>query len=171
MSPIKLAIISLGTAAGCLLATACSGSSKAASSTSTPRGWRGERGGDRSWHGSKRLQPSGRDGRHCGDETTCNQLTDADLQPLMVDKITGFAATPAGTNGEGQTCNSATSSTASGMSITVLAGQDATSTFNGDLQSLSNSAVSVPGVGDKAVRDGDHGTDAVRPSRAASTVE
>jgi hypothetical protein len=47
------------------------------------------------------------------------------------------------------------------MSITVLSGQDATNDFSGDVQSLSNSAVSVPGVGDKAVRDGSHGTDAV----------
>ncbi len=79
----------------------------------------------------------------------------------MVQKITGVKVTAAGQTGEGQTCNWATSDTSAGMSITVLSGQDATANFNGDLQSLSDSAVSVPGVGDKAVRDGDHGTDAV----------
>lgn len=163
MSPIKLAIISLGTAAGCLLATACSGSSKtASSSTAAAAGATSAAGAAGQAAGSATSAAAGgASGATGATKITCNQLTDADLQPLMVDKITGFAATPAGTNGEGQTCNWATSSTASGMSITVLAGQDATNTFDGDLQSLSNSAVSVPGVGDKAVRDGGHGTDAV----------
>jgi hypothetical protein len=78
----------------------------------------------------------------------------------MVDKITGVTATPAGTAGEGQTCNWADAGSSSGMSITVLSGQDATDTYNGDVQSLSK-PVSVPGVGDKAVRDGSDGTSAV----------
>jgi hypothetical protein len=57
---------------------------------------------------------------------TCSRLTDAQIQPLMADKITGVAATPAGTNGEGQTCNWATAGSSSSMSITVLSGSDAT---------------------------------------------
>ena len=165
MNPTKLAIISLGTAAGCLLATACSGSSKAtSSSSSTPAAAAGATTAAAPAAGSaagSAAAVASATGATAATKITCNQLTDADAQPLMVDKITGFAAIPAGASGEGQTCNWATSSTADGMSITVLSGQDATSNFNGDVQSLSNSAVSVPGVGDKAVRDGDHGTDAV----------
>ncbi len=161
MSPIKLAVISLGTAAGCLLATACSGSSKAASSaSSTPTASAGATSAAAPAAASA-ASAAGATGATAATKITCSQLTYADVQPLMVDKITAVNVTPAGQTGEGQTCNWATSSTSSGMSITVLSGQDATSTFNGDVQSLSNSAVSVAGVGDKAVRDGDHGTDAV----------
>ena len=78
----------------------------------------------------------------------------------MVDKITGVAVTAAGQTGEGQTCNWADAGSSVGMSVTVLSGQDATDTFNSDVQSLSK-AVGLSGVGDKAARDGGDGSDAV----------
>jgi hypothetical protein len=159
MSPIKLAIISLGTAAGCLLATACSGSSKTASSTSSTPAAAGAASVAGSAAGSA-ATASSPTGATAATKITCSQLTDADIQPLMVDKITGVTATPAGTTGEGQTCNWATAGSSSSMSITVLSGSDATSTYNGDVQSLSK-AVSLPGVGDKAARDGGDATSAV----------
>jgi len=160
MSPIKLAIISLGTAAGCLLATACSGSSKAASSSSsTPAAASGAASvaGSAAGPAATASSPTG---ATAATKITCSQLTDAEIQPLMVDKITGVTTTPAGTTGEGQTCNWATAGSSSSMSITVLSGSDATSTYNGDVQGLSK-AVSLPGVGDKAVRDGGDATSAV----------
>ena len=102
-------------------------------------------------------------------KVTCSQLTFADVQPLMVDKITAVAVTAAGQTGEGQTCNWAYAGSSAGMSITVLSGQDATDTFNGDVQSLSK-AISVPG---SATRLCAMATTAATPSvrsRAASTA-
>lgn len=86
---------------------------------------------------------------------TCKQLTYADVQPLVVDPITRVAVTAgSAADNNGQRCVWGTSSTSDAMGITVLSGDDAKRTYASDIQSIT--AVSLPGVGDKAARDGSH---------------
>ena len=161
IGPTKIAGVSLAALAGCVLVAGCNGSSSK-SASSTPTAAAATQASTVAAAGNA-SQPAtdAPSAVTAATKVTCSQLTYADLQPLMVDKITAVKVTPAGQTAEGQMCNWATSGTSDGMSIIVLSGQDGTNTYDGDVQSLSTSAVAVPGVGDKAVRDGSHGSDSV----------
>ena len=91
-----------------------------------------------------------------GGKATCSQLTIAQVQPLVVKPITKVTSAAAPLNvslhGLGQMCTFATSSTESAITVTVVGGQDADGYYGG--QSTGITPVSVPGIGDKAVRDG-----------------
>jgi hypothetical protein len=160
----KLAGTTLAAIAACVLVAGCNGSSsKSASSSATPAATTQAAvaaAGNASQSAADGGQTATPTGATAATKVTCSQLTYADVQPLMVDKITGVKVIPAGQNGEGQTCNWASEGSSDSMSITVLSGQDATDTYAADVQSTSK-PVSVPGVGDKAVRDGGDGTSSV----------
>ncbi len=95
-----------------------------------------------------------------GGKATCSQLTIAQVQPLVVKPITKVTSAAAPLNvslhGLGQMCTFATASTESAITVTVVGGQDADSYYAGQSQGIT--PVSVPGIGDKAVRDGGHGS-------------
>jgi hypothetical protein len=140
-TPLRRAGLSLAAVASCLLAAGCKSSTS--SSSSTP---------------AASTQPGATVAAKA--TATCNQLTKAQVQPYLVDPITGVSVTPAGTDGKGQTCAWASKGSSDSMAITVLSGDEGTNTFATDVQSLSK-PVSVPGVGDKADRDGGDDTEAV----------
>jgi hypothetical protein len=160
IGPTKIASLSLAAIVSCVLVAGCNGSSKSATSTSNASAASPTSAVAAVGNGSQPA-PAAPTAATAATKVTCSQLSDADVQPLMVDKITGVKVIPAGQTGEGQTCNWATSDSSDGMSITVLSGQDGTDNYNGDVQSLADSAASVPGVGDKAVRDSGDGSAAV----------
>jgi hypothetical protein len=92
---------------------------------------------------------------------TCNQLTKADVQPLLVDPITTVTVTAAGIDGEGQQCVFGTASDGA-VDVLVLSGDLATTGYAQEVQGMAK-PVSVPGVGDKAARDtGDDQPDSIK---------
>jgi hypothetical protein len=161
----KLAGVAIAAMASCALAAGCSSGSSTSSSSGTALAAAGPAAASSSAAptSAAAAQPgtSAPGATSAATKTTCSQLTYADIQPLMVDKITAVTAMPAGQTNEGQTCNWASSNTSDAMSITVLSGQDGTGNFTSDVASLGQDAILVPGVGDKAVRDGGHGSDSV----------
>ncbi len=132
---------------------ACGGSSKSSGSTATTGA-----GGSAAATSQSSDTTAGSSSANAA--ATCKQLTYADVQPLVVDPITKVAVTAgSAADNNGQRCVWGTSSTSDAMAITVLNGDDAKNMFSSDVQSIT--AVSLTGVGDKAARDGSHGSDIV----------
>ncbi len=88
-----------------------------------------------------------------GTAVNCKQLTQADVQPLMAGTIDSVTATAAGDDNTGQQCDFAGGDgDVSVIDVLVLSGSAATSEYS----DTADGAISVPGIGDKAVRvDGD----------------
>ena len=134
---------------------ACGGSSSKGSSSSA---------GTTSGGSSSGSTPAAATSSSGGGSATCKQITKADVQPLLTAPITSVTVTAAGTgpnlqpDGKGQKCVFALADTSSAITITVLPSDDSMRNYAGDLAALTSSAVSVPGIGDKAVRDGSHGS-------------
>jgi hypothetical protein len=92
--------------------------------------------------------------------TGCSKLTKAQVQPLIVNQITKETVKPVtgaqytgSTKKIGQECVFAAGSADSeALTVTIITGPVATRAYAADVQSLSPGAVSVPGVGSKAVR-------------------
>jgi hypothetical protein len=90
----------------------------------------------------------------------CSQLTKAQVQPLIVNPITKETVKPVtgeqytgSTKKIGQECVfAAGSSDSEALTVTVISGPVAARAYAADVQSLSPGAVSVPGIGSKAVR-------------------
>ena len=94
-------------------------------------------------------------------KASCKQLTYAEVQPLITDKITKDDVTDAtiGVGNPGQQC--VFSGTGSGaVDVLVFAGSQAAAAYAQDLASETDGQVAVPGIGDKASRD--KGDDQVR---------
>jgi hypothetical protein len=105
--------------------------------------------------------PQASPGSAGGTAVTCNQLTKADVQPLLVDPITTVTVTAAGIDGEGQQCVFGTASDGA-VDVLVLSGDLATTGYAQEVQGMAK-PVSVPGVGDKAARDtGDDQPDSIK---------
>jgi hypothetical protein len=105
--------------------------------------------------------PQASPGSAGGTAVTCNQLTKADVQPLLVDPITTVTVTAAGIDGEGQQCVFGTASDGA-VDVLVLSGDLATTGYAQEVQGMTK-PVSVPGVGDKAARDtGDDQPDSIK---------
>ena len=117
-------------------------------------------GGSSSGGQAASAAPQASPGSAGGTAVTCNQLTKADVQPLLVDPITTITVTAAGIGGEGQQCVFGTANSSGAIDVLVLGGSDAAPAYASDVQGLG-SPVDVPGIGDKAVRDKDHGTDSI----------
>jgi hypothetical protein len=90
---------------------------------------------------------------------TCAQLTKAQLQPLLVHKITKISVKPvsgvmwfAGNKKVGETCVVADTETSNALAITVLGSSATARAFKSDSVS-EKPTVPVPGVGDKAIRE------------------
>lgn len=91
-------------------------------------------------------------------KTGCSQLTEAQVQPLLVDQITKVtvktvtAEQYTGSSKKiGQECVFATESESEAFTVTVISGPIAARAYQGDLQGLDG-AVAVHGVGTKAAR-------------------
>jgi len=97
-------------------------------------------------------------------KATCAQLTAAQVQPLLVQPVTKVThkAVPdqVSLNGTAQQCTFATSESQQAITVTVVGGADADNDFIGQQRSLSK-PVSVPGIGQKSVRDGDDNTSTI----------
>ena len=118
-------------------------------------------GGSSSGGQAASAAPQASPGAAGGTSVTCNQLTKADVQPLLVDPITTVAVTAAGIDGEGQQCVFGTASDGA-VDVLVLRGDEATSGYAQEIQGMTK-PVSVPGIGDKAARDtGDDQPDAIK---------
>jgi hypothetical protein len=94
-----------------------------------------------------------------GSVPTCGQLTKAQLQPLLVHKITKITVKPvsgemwfAGHKKVGETCTVADTETSDALAITVLGSAASARAYQGDAVS-EKPTVPVPGVGDKAIRE------------------
>jgi hypothetical protein len=94
---------------------------------------------------------------------TCTQVTASQVQALLVNTITKTSSSSVHDqvtlDGMAQQCTFATSDTSAAITLTVVGGADAGGFYTSQAQGIT--AVSVPGIGDKAVRDGDHGSTAV----------
>jgi hypothetical protein len=88
-----------------------------------------------------------------GTAVNCKQLTQADVQPLMAGTIDSVTATAAGDDDTGQQCDFAGGDgDINVIDVLVLKGASATSEYS----DTADGEISVPGIGDKAVRaDGD----------------
>jgi hypothetical protein len=94
-----------------------------------------------------------------GSVPTCAGLTKAQLQPLLVYKITKIVDKTvsgemyfAGNKKVGETCVVNDTDTSNALAITVLGGSVATKQFTDDSVS-EKPTISVPGIGDKAFRE------------------
>jgi hypothetical protein len=87
----------------------------------------------------------------------------AQVQPLLTATITNSSVASVtdqvSFNEKAQQCTFATSESAQAVTLTVVGGADAAAFYNSQVQGIT--AVAVPGVGDKAMRDGSHGSTAV----------
>ena len=80
-------------------------------------------------------------------QATCKQLTIAQVQPLVDDKLTSVTVTAPAGGGQQCTFKGADAS----LYVTVISGDLAAQTYASDVQSM-DPATTVPGVGAKAVR-------------------
>ena len=94
-----------------------------------------------------------------GTTVNCKQLTKDMVQPLMAGTIDAVTVTAAGDDDTGQQCDFAGGADdVSDIDVLVLSGSTATAEYS----DISSGGISVPGVGDKAVRpDGDVSLDAL----------
>jgi hypothetical protein len=101
-----------------------------------------------------------------GKTVSCKQITSADVQPMLVQKIATVKTTAVGLNGDGQTCSFTGPAGNSGsLSVTVIGGSLAAQTYASDVADDSDGVETVPGVGDKASRDkGGGGVSALKGS-------
>jgi hypothetical protein len=143
-----LVTTSLTLAALCVLGTACSSSTsgKAAAGgggSSTVAG--ASTGGS--------AAPSGG-----GGGASCKQLTLADVQPLLIDKVISVKTEAINADGTGQQCEFSAQGTdeTSGITVQVLGGSQGATAY---AQAVAGDSkpVPVPGVGDKATRDTESG--------------
>lgn len=105
--------------------------------------------------------PQASPGSTGGTAVTCNQLTNSDVQPLLVDPILNLTVTAAGVDGEGQQCVFDTGDSAHAVDVLVLSGDMATTGYAQDVHEMTK-PVSVPGIGEKASRDtNDSSVDAI----------
>lgn len=105
-----------------------------------------------------------------GGRVTCSQVTKAQVQPLLVAAITTATTSvppvgETGPGGTGQRCTFATADSAQAVSILVIGGKYAENFYQSQVQSMAQ-AVSVPGVGTKAIRDASHSSTAVTAERS-----
>jgi hypothetical protein len=91
---------------------------------------------------------------------TCSQLTKAELQPLLAHPFTKITTQPVlanqvsftlGNKVVGQTCTVADSDTSNAMLITVVGGSAGSLDYTDTVKGTQH-AVSVPGIGTKAIR-------------------
>jgi hypothetical protein len=152
----RVASVGVIVAVGILL-TGCSGSSGGAASTtpsttaaSTDEADATDQSADGGVDNQDSVDASVPEG---GTAVNCKQLAQADVQPLMAGTIDSVTATAAGDDDTGQQCDFAGGDgDVSVIDILVLKGAAATSEY----ADTADGEISVPGVGDKAVRaDGD----------------
>jgi hypothetical protein len=88
-------------------------------------------------------------------KANCKQLTDAEVQPLLVQKIVKDDVTAANLSdtSPGQQCVFSGSDGNGTIDVVVIAGPLAAQGYSQDLASESDGPVAVPGIGDKASRD------------------
>ena len=152
---IVFAIAGCGGSAG----SAAGGPSNATTSPLVPAV--SDAGGSSSVGKAASVAPQASPGSAGGTAVTCNQITKADVQPLLVDPITTITVTAAGIGGEGQQCVFGTASDGA-VDVLVLSGDLATTGYAQEVQGMTK-PVSIPGVGDKAARDtGDDQPDAIK---------
>ena len=94
-------------------------------------------------------------------KATCTQLTKDQVQPLLSKPITNVSSATVpdqvSLSGTAQQCTFAISDSAQAIVVTVVGSADADNFFVGAQRSYSTPA-SVPGIGQKAVRDAGDGT-------------
>jgi hypothetical protein len=103
---------------------------------------------------------------------TCDQLTFAQVQPFIGDKVTKDDVTVMNAPGlSGETCNfSNGTSDGNTLSVEVLKGSGAAAGYDDDVQNDTDGVVTVPGIGDKASREkGSGGLSALKGDVYCST--
>jgi hypothetical protein len=121
----------------------------------------GSSSGGQAASAAPQASPGSNDATTGGTAVTCNQLTKADVQPLLVDPITTITVTAAGIGGEGQQCVFGTASDGA-VDVLVLRGDEATSGYAQEVQGMTT-PVNVAGIGDKAARGtGDDQPDSIK---------
>lgn len=88
-------------------------------------------------------------------KANCKQLTVAEVQPLMVEKIVKDDITAAnlGDDTPGQQCVFSGADGAGAVDVLVMAGPQAVPGYAQELAGEANGQVAVPGIGDKASRE------------------
>jgi hypothetical protein len=103
----------------------------------------------------------------------CKQLTFADVQPLLIEKVVSVDVTAPEANGSGQECvftGKATDRTGA-VDVLVLTGSEGTQAYAEDVAGESDGPVAVAGIGDKATRDkGDGQVSALKGSTYCSVT-
>ena len=147
--------------AGCGGGAGSAASGTGGTSAPPPTRAASDTGGSSSGGQAASAAPQASPGAAGGTSVTCNQLTKADVQPLLVDPITTVKVTAAGIDGEGQQCVFGTASDGA-VDVLVLRGDEATSGYAQEVQGMTT-PVNVAGIGDKAARDtGDDQPDAIK---------
>jgi hypothetical protein len=88
-------------------------------------------------------------------KASCKQLTDAEVQPLTIDKIVKDDITAAnlGADTPGQQCVFSGADGAGSVDVLVTAGPQAAPGYASEIAGYSDGVVAVPGIGDKASRE------------------
>ncbi len=88
-------------------------------------------------------------------KASCKQLTDAEVQPLTIDKIVKDDITSAnmGDGNPGQQCVFSGADGAGSVDVLVIAGPQAAPGYASDIAGYSDGVVAVPGIGDQASRE------------------
>jgi hypothetical protein len=88
-------------------------------------------------------------------KASCKQLTDAEVQPLITDKIVKDDVTDAsiGSDSPGQQCVFSGADGAGAVDVLVIAGPQAAPGYASEIAGYSDGVVAVPGIGDKASRE------------------
>lgn len=103
---------------------------------------------------------------------TCKQLTKAEVQPLQSEPITAVNVTAFGSNSDGHSDGQQCAFLVDGGAVNVIVVPESDQLVNyaAQLKELAK-PVSVPGVGDKAVRDGGDESGAVLSNKGGATCE
>lgn len=99
---------------------------------------------------------------------TCKQLSKAEVQPLQSEPITAVNVAAFGSNSDGQQCTFVVDGGA--VTVIVVPESDQLANYAAQLKELAK-PVSVPGVGDEAVRDGGDESGAVLSNKGGATCQ
>ncbi|MGI8418916.1 MAG: hypothetical protein ACR2P2_22505 [Nakamurella sp.] len=167
MKPVRLAAFA---AAVCLLASGCSHAATSSQASSNPAGSVSQvAAGSRDSVASISTAAAAASANQGGSgAATCKQLTKAEVQPLQSEPINAVTVAGFGSNSDGQLCTFMVDG--GSVTVTVVPESDQLVNYAAQLKELTK-PVSVPGVGDKAVRDGGDESGALLSNKGGVTCE
>jgi hypothetical protein len=152
-SSLSLAGVAAATTAAALLLAGChSGSSNGAAATTAAGAATASVAGGSAPAAAQQSSSASIGGSA---KASCKQLTDAEVQPLITDKIVKDDVTDAsiGDDNPGQQCVFSGTDGDGAVDVLVIAGPQAAPGYAQEIAGYTDGVVAVPGIGDKASRE------------------